>query len=544
MTKRQAGGSNTRKRASKVSAEPRMGRAAEGGTNGSAVDLVVIGAGSGGMSAALGAARHGASVVLVERDTMGGTCVNRGCVPKKMLSYGANLAGILSSCLAHKGLREDWSDAIVRVNAEVARLQVVFTERLQQAGVRLIRGEAVISAADTVQVDGQPIRARHILLATGARPRALTVPGGDLASTSDDIFSWRSLPGSIAVVGGGYIAVEQASILARFGVKVHMLVREDRVLTKFDQDLSTAIADAFTARGIQLHFNVDVTMLNQSNGAIEVCYRDNAGSAQPAQSGARTQSLRVQAVLAAIGRDSHADGLGLDALGVKREKPAAGKDAKKKDAAEDAGQGDERRDIGHEGGQEGGQEASRDGEHDGGGKAAADAPVQASGPVQVDRQFRTSLRSVYAIGDAIAGKHLTPVAVAQGKWLADRLFGRRGDRADMDIVPTAVFSDPAIGSVGMTEAEAIEDAGKPERIATDVRRFVSLENRYGGLTQSSLVKLVYNARSGRVLGAHMMDNAAPEIIQALAVALRLGVRISHLKTTLQLHPTVAEEFFA
>ncbi|MGO4815156.1 FAD-dependent oxidoreductase [Cupriavidus sp. 2MCAB6] len=496
MTKRQARPTTERRSARRATSEqvvehvPRRGKRRAGAQR--EADFVVIGAGSGGVAASRRAASHGARVVLVERDAIGGTCINRGCVPKKMLSYGASLAAVLSGCLSHTGGKEDWSDAIVRVNAEMARLHVAYTHHLQEAGVELLRGDATVIAPDQVQVGAEVIQAKRILIATGARPRALPVPGGELACTSDDIFTWQSLPASLVVIGGGYVAVEQASILSRYGVKVEMLVRGERLLPRFDHEVAEALAEALAAKGVRLHFNTEVTLLNQANGAIDVCYRQhgNGGNGNTGNTGAggrdRIQTVRAQAALAAIGRDPHWDGLGLEALGVQK--------------AEQGG-------------------------------------------IQVDRSFRTKVRAIHAIGDTIDGPHLTPVASAQGRWLADRLFGRRGDRSDFDLVPTAVFCEPAIGSVGLSEQAAIEEAGKPERIHTVVRRFVSLENRFAGSEQASMVKLVVNTRSGRVLGAHMMDNAAPEIVQAFAVALRLGVRLSHLQTTVQLHPTVAEELF-
>jgi len=492
MTKRQASTGTTtntsakaRRRASEVSAEPvvervpRRKRATR--PNAREADFVVIGAGSGGVAAARRAASHGARVLLVERDAIGGTCVNRGCVPKKMLSYGAGWASILSTCLSHTGGKEDWRDASVRVNAEVARLNASYKQRLNEAGVEILHGDARLAAPDEVVVGNEIIRARKILIATGAHPVALPVPGGELASTSDDVFTWQTVPASIVVIGGGYIAVEMASILSRYGVKVDLLVREDRLLPKFDHDIAAALAEALTAKGVRIHFRTEVTMLSRSNGATEVCYT------QASEAG-RTQTVRAQAVLAAIGRRPNHDGLGLDALDVK---------------------------LGEKGG------------------------------IQVDRQFRSTVRPIYAIGDCMSQTlHLTPVAIAQGRWLADRLFGKRGDIADFDFVPTAVFSEPAIGAVGMTEAQAIEAAGgKAERVRTEIKRFVSLENRFGGVAQASVFKLIFNARSGRVLGAHLMDNAAPEIIQTFAVALRLGVKDAHLKTTMPLHPTVAEELF-
>lgn len=488
MSKRQtttATSDNGPRRARQVSAEPVVERVPRArGKNGRTTrtrkaDFVVIGGGSAGVACARRAASHGASVVLVERDEIGGTCVNRGCVPKKMLSYGAGWAAILSGCLSHTGGHEDWRDAIVRVNAEVARLNVAYAQRLLEAGVDIIRGDATITAPDEVRVGDEVIRAKRILIATGARPKTLDIPGGELASNSDDVFTWQTVPGSIAVIGGGYIGVEQASILSRYGVKVDLIVAGDRLLPHFDAEIAEALAGALEAKGVRLHLNASVNLISQANGALEICYRVRN---KPGQ----TESVRAQAALVAVGRVSNVDGLGLEALDVK---------------------------LGDKGG------------------------------IKVDRQFRSSVRSIYAIGDAIEGLHLTPVATAQGRWLADRLFGRRGERSDFDFVPTAVFCEPAIGAVGLTEAQAIEEAGKPERIRTVVKRFVSLENRFGGNALQSVFKLVLNARTGRVLGVHLMDNAAPEIVQAMAVALRLGVRESHLETTLQLHPTVAEELF-
>lgn len=492
MAKRQASTETTapanavkaRRRASEASAEPvveRVPRKRDARSKARQADFVVIGAGSGGVAAARRAASHGARVILVERDAIGGTCVNRGCVPKKMLSYGAGWASILSTCLAHTGGKEDWRDAIVRVNAEVARLNASYKQRLNEAGVEIWHGAAQFDERGDVVVGNEVIHAGKTLIATGASPIDLPVPGGELVSSSDDLFTWQTVPASIVVIGGGYIAVEMASILSRYGVKVDLLVREDRLLPRFDHDIAAALAEALTGKGIRIHFRTEVTMVSQSNGAFEVCYMqaDNPG---------RTQTVRAQAALAAIGRRPNVAALNLDGVGVK---------------------------------------------------------LDAKGGIEVDRQFRSSVRSIHAIGDCMADNvHLTPVAVAQGRWLADRLFGKRGDMADFDFVPTAVFCEPAIGAVGLTEEQAIEAAGgKADRVRTEIRRFVSLENRFGGLPLQSVFKLVCNARSGRVLGVHLMDGAAPEIIQTMALALRLGVKTSHLKTTMPLHPTVAEELF-
>lgn len=347
MTKRQAStqaapqaSAKPRRRASEVSAEPlveRVPRKRDARPKAREADFVVIGAGSGGVAAARRAASLGARVILVERDAIGGTCVNRGCVPKKMLSYGAGWASILSTCLSHTGGKEDWRDAIVRVNAEVARLNASYKQRLNEAGVEIWHGAAQLDERGDIVVGNEVIRAGKTLIATGASPVALPIPGGELASSSDDVFTWQTLPASLVVIGGGYIAVEMASILSRYGVKVDLLVREDRLLQRFDHDIATSLAEVLVAKGVRIHFRTQVTMVSQSNGATEVCYTQESNPG-------RTQTVRTQAVLAAIGRKPNVDGLGLDALGVKRDD---------------------------------------------------------KGGVKVDRQFRSSVRSIYAIATGV-----------------------------------------------------------------------------------------------------------------------------------------------
>lgn len=474
--RKRATGATSTTRASARAHQPQL-------QDGTPFDVVVIGGGSGGLSAAIRAAHLGARALLIERDALGGTCVNRGCVPKKMLSYGAGWAQVLSTCLAATGGREDWGDAMARVQAELGRLHVRYDESLDKAGVQLVMGDAALEGGGIVRVAAAGagearIKAHHVVIATGAQPRQLDIPGAQLASTSDDIFTWQSLPKSITIIGGGYIAVEQASILARFGVKVEMLVRSARLLPNFDADLAQGIGDALTGQGVRIHYETHVDSLSQGNGAIEAHFRMHG----------RADRVRAQAVLAAIGRQANTDGLGLDAAGVQ---------------------------------------------------------VDQRGAIAVARHFRTTARHVYAIGDVTQHPQLTPIAVAQGRALAQHLFGKRDSvsEVDFDLIPTAVFSEPALATVGLTEAAAIEKYGSSERIEVITRRFVSLENRFRGSTQASLVKLVTHAASGRVLGAHIMDGAAPEIIQTFAVALRLRVRMSDLRTTLRMHPTVAEELF-
>lgn len=462
-----------------------------------AFDLIVIGAGSAGLAAARRSAQLGARTLLIDRAPIGGTCVNRGCVPKKLLGYGAAWSQTVARCLhrlpmAHAA--DAWADAIARTRAEIARLHETHVSHLADAGVQWLSGVASLRGRGIVRLQTESgkttLRGRQIVLAAGAHPVPLPVPGAELACTSDDVFGWDTLPASLIIVGGGVIAVEMASTLARFGVRVTLLTRDACVLPEFDGTVSEAAAQALAGCGVDLIPNADVVRVEHDavNGGGVAVYASTNGSDVP-------RVLRAQRVLSAIGRAPNTTGLGLDAAGVS---------------------------------------------------------LDTRGRVAVDRHFRTRARGVHAVGDVCSGSplQLTPVAAAQGRYVAERLFGKGVKLPDMNAVPMAVFCDPAIASVGLTEADARSrwpdrpdtDKRTPaDRIDVVVRRFVSLEQRFAGSGMESLIKLVCNARSGRVLGAHIVDNAAPEIIQALAVAIRMGVRLKHLRTTVGLHPSVAEE---
>ena len=469
-------------------------------------DLIVIGAGSAGLAAARRAGQLGARTLIIDHAQLGGTCINRGCVPKKLLGYGAAWSQTVARCLRtlHTVHAADaWAETIARTRAEVARLNEVYRAHLLDAGVQWLTGMASLRGRGIVRLQSDTgkttLRARQVVLATGAQPVPLPVPGAELACSSDDVFGWDTLPASLIIVGGGVVAVELASMLARFGVRVTLLVREARVLAEFDVAVSEATTQALTRSGVDLVPNADVVRVERDavNGGGVAVYVSGANDDIP-------RVLRAQRVLAAIGRAPTTAGLGLDAAGV-----------------------------------------SLDGR----------------GGIAVDRHFRTRARGVHAVGDVSSAQQLTPVATAQWHYVAERLFGKGTKLPDMNAVPTAVFCDPAIATVGLTEADArtrwpelgkrgtkLEtDGGKraaADRIDVVVRRFVSLEQRFAGTGMESLIKLVCNARSGRVLGAHIVDNAAPEIIQALAVAVRMGVRLKHLRTTVGLHPTVAEELLS
>lgn len=466
-----------------------------------AFDLIVIGAGSAGLAAARRSAQLGARTLLIDRAQVGGTCVNRGCVPKKLLGYGAAWSQTMARCLRAARAADAWADAIARTRAEVARLHEAHFAHLADAGVQWLSGTASLRGRGIVRLQTESgkttLRARQIVLAAGARPTPLPVPGAELACTSDDVFGWETPPASLIIAGGGVIAVEMASTLARFGVRVTVLTRDAHVLPEFDATLAEAAAQSLAGCGVELIQNADVVRVERDavNGGGVTVYASIEGSDAP-------RALRAQRVLSAIGRTPNVAGLGLDAAGV---------------------------------------------------------TLDAHGRIAVDRHFRTRARGVHAVGDICGASRLqlTPVAAAQGRYVAERLFGKGTKLPDMDTVPMAVFCDPAIASVGLTEADARTrwpELGKrgpdtdkralADRIDVVVRRFVSLEQRFAGSGMESLIKLVCNARSGRVLGAHIVDNAAPEIIQALAVAVRVGVRLKHLQSTVGLHPTVAEELLS
>lgn len=455
-----------------------------------AFDLIVIGAGPAGLAAAHRSAQLGARTLLIDRAQAGGTSGNGGCIPKVLLRYGAAMV----RCSGANPAADAWADTITRARGEVARQRDAHLAQLADAGVQWMRGMASLRGRGVVRVQTSTgkttLRARQIVLAAGAHPMPLSAPGAELACTSDDVLGWDALPASLIVVGGSAIAVELASTLAGFGVRLTLLARDARVLPEFDHALSDAAAHALAASGVELIAGADIARIERDavNGDGVAVY------VNPADNGI-SRVLRAQRVLSAVGRAPNTAGLGLEAAGV---------------------------------------------------------TLDARARIAVDRHFRTRARGVHAVGDICSGSplQLAPVAAAQGRYVAERLFGKGVKLPDMSMVPTAVFCDPAIASVGLTEAEArarwpeTDKRVPADRIDVVVRRFVPLEQRFAGTGRESLIKLVCNARSGRVLGAHIVDNAAPDIIQTLAVAVRMGVRLKHLRTTVGLHPSVAEALLA
>lgn len=436
-------------------------------------DLITIGGGSGGVRASRMSAAHGARVAVIEAGPLGGTCVNVGCVPKKLFSYAAHAASDFADARGFgwsvADAQFDWKTLLANKDREIARLNGIYAKVLQDAGVKVISGRARVADPHTVVVGDQTLTAAHLLVATGGHAVKPDIPGAELGITSDQAFHLEALPRRVVVIGGGYIAVEFASIFNGLGVTTTLLHRGAQLLRGFDEDLGTVLAEELALHGITL-------MLNEAPGALE---RNSGGLRVRLGSG---RSIDTDLVMFATGRLPNVSELGLEPVGVK---------------------------------------------------------LARNGAVLVDDFYCSSVPSIHAIGDVIDRVQLTPVAIAEGMALARTLFKSDPAKLDYANIPTAVFSHPHIGSVGLTEAEARASHG-----AVDVyrSRFRPLKATLSGSAERVFMKLVVARDSGRVLGAHMVGAEAGEIIQGLAVALRCGATKAQFDATLGIHPTTAEEF--
>ena len=436
-------------------------------------DLFVIGGGSGGVRAARMAAQRGARVALAEAGALGGTCVNLGCIPKKLYGYAAHYAESFeeSHGFGWSGPVPSFDWATLKRNRaiEIMRLNGVYEKLLIGAGVQLLHGRARLAEAHAVEVGTERFRAANILVATGGAPHRPEFPGQELAITSNEIFDLEPFPRRLLVIGGGYIACEFASIFNGLGSRVTQLYRGAQVLRGFDDDVRAFVAGEMTKKGVELRLNAGVASLQRVEGGLLARLRDG-------------HPLEVDAVLAATGRWPNAGGLGLEALGVQRN------------------------------------------EH---------------GAIVVDDAFRTSVPHICALGDVIDRVQLTPVALAEAMTLVDRLFGSGRRTMDYGSIPTAVFTHPNIGTVGLTEAQARQQYGKLRIYRTD---FKPLRHTLSMSTERTLMKLVVDDASDRVLGVHMVGADAGEIVQGFAVALKAGATKAVFDATIGIHPTAAEEF--
>ena len=437
------------------------------------VDLFVIGGGSGGVRAArVASAEGGAKVALAEESRMGGTCVIRGCVPKKLMVNASLLGAAVADAAAYGWQVQaggfDWGHFRRALEAELDRLENAYRNTLTGAGVTIHDARAVVEDAHAVRLaDGTRITARHILIATGGRPFVPDIPGADLAVTSNGMFHLDALPGRALVVGGGYIASEFACILNGLGVETTQYYRGPQILRGFDAEARDHVAAAMQASGVAIRCNTDVIRLEKIPGGIRAHAADGTAG-------------DFDLVLYATGRVPNSAGLGLEAQGVR---------------------------------------------------------LGARGQVEVDGYSQTSVPSIYAVGDVTDRLNLTPVAIREGHAFADTVFLGRPTKADHAMVASAVFTQPELGTVGLTEEEARAQA-PVEIYATAFRPMKSL---FAGRPDRMLMKLVVAADSRRVLGCHIVGEGAGELIQLAAVAIGMGATKEDFDRTVAVHPTAAEE---
>jgi glutathione reductase (NADPH) len=436
-------------------------------------DLFVIGAGSGGVRAARISAGFGAKVAIAESRYLGGTCVNVGCVPKKLFSYAAHYREDFSDA---KGFgwdsvveKLDWPRLRDNKTKEIERLNGIYGNLLSNAGVELINGHAKILDANTVEVDGVKFTAKNILIAVGGWPFIPDIPGREFAISSNELFYLDTLPKHAVVVGGGYVATEFAGILHGLGVEIEQIYRRDLFLRGFDTEIRQELAEEMKAKGVKLRFNENVVAITKRGDqyALEL------------ESG---ETLITDKVLYATGRNPMLEGLGLENTKVS---------------------------------------------------------LNDKGYIAVDEGFQTSEPSIYAVGDVIGGMELTPVALAEGMNLAKRLFDGDNSVLDYNFIPTAIFSNPNLATVGFNEEDARERFGD---IAVYTSRFTHLKHTLSGNKTKTFLKLIVDKASDKVVGAHMMGDDAGEIIQGLAVAIKAGATKADFDATIGIHPTVAEEF--
>jgi glutathione reductase (NADPH) len=441
-----------------------------------AFDLFVIGAGSAGVRAARMSAGFGARVAVAEAYRPGGTCVIRGCVPKKLLVYAAHYRDDFEDARAYGWSAEprfSWPTLITNKNREIAQLEDTYRTLLKTSGVRLIEGRARMLDPNTVEVAGSAYTATHILVATGGWPTLPAIPGIEHCITSNEALELRELPRRVLVVGGGYVAAEFTGIFHGVGASVTLAYRGEQILRGFDLDVRQHLHQELVRRDIDVRLACEVTGVERRpDGALE---------ARLITAG-KVETIVIDAVMYATGRHANTAGLGLESAGV---------------------------------------------------------AMRPDGAVLVDEYSRTSTPNIFAVGDVTQRLALTPVAIREGAAVATTLFGGVATAADHVNVPHAVFSLPPVGFVGLTEAQARELAGEVKIYKTTFR---PLKYTLSGRNERTLMKLVVDADTQRVLGAHMVGPDAPEIIQAIAIAVKAGLTKRDFDATVALHPTAAEEF--
>ena len=440
-------------------------------------DLFVIGGGSGGVRAARMSAQRGARVALAEVADMGGTCVNVGCIPKKLYSYAAHYAEMFeeSHGFGWEGVAPKLNWNLLKANRakEISRLNGIYVNLLDSAGVKIIKGWARLLDAHTVEVGDQKYTAKTLLVSTGGTALVPAVKGHEYVVTSDSMFDLKPFPKRLAVVGGGYIACEFASIFNGLGSKVMQIHRGEKLLTGFDDDVRSFIASEMRKTGVDLQLESEVETITKTSEGLVVA-RKGGGH------------ITVDAVLYATGRIPNTNGLGLEAAGV---------------------------------------------------------AVTAAGAIKIDERYQTSVPSIYALGDVTARMQLTPVALGEAMVVVDQLFGPLAGKnprsMSYDFIPTAVFTHPNIGTVGYSEAAA---RAKFDSISVYRSDFKALKHTLSGSTERTLMKLLVDDATDRVIGLHMVGPDAGEVVQGFAVAMKAGATKAQFDSTIGIHPTLAEEF--
>jgi glutathione reductase (NADPH) len=435
-------------------------------------DLITLGAGSGGVRASRLAAKYGGRIAVIEAGRPGGTCVMRGCVPKKLLVYGAHFANHFEDALGFgwqvSDATHDWGAMIAAKNKELDRLEGIYGRILRDAGANLIAGRGVIADPHTVEVNGKRLTAEKILVAVGGWPAIPDFPGKEHVISSNEALDLPERPKRIVIVGGGYIAVEFAGIFRALGSEVTIIIRSGHLLRGFDQDVTATLADELEKQGIKIRRDCVVRSIEKTAAGYSVVFDKN-------------EELVTDCVLYATGRTPNTANLGLAEAGVKLDK---------------------------------------------------------KGAVIVDEWNRSNVESIFAVGDVTDRVNLTPVAINEGRVFAETFFNKKPMTLDYTNIASAVFSQPPVSVVGLTE----EQARKDYKVRLFITRFKPMKHTLSGRDERTMMKLVVDKATDRVLGCHMVGEDAPEIIQGLAVALKAGATKAQFDATVGIHPTAAEEF--
>ena len=441
-------------------------------------DIIAIGGGSGGSATMNRAAMHGAKAAVIEGNIIGGTCVNVGCVPKKVMWYGAQVSETLKNYAADYGYtigETSFDFKTLRKNREayIERSRQAFSNNFNRNGVDYIEGYARFVDKNTVEVNGEHIRAKHIVIATGSYAFIPNVPGSELGGTSDDVFAWEELPESVSIIGAGYIAVELAGVLHALGVKTDLFVRKGGPLRGFDQGIVEVLVEEMKKNGQPLHTHkVPQKLEKLDNGDIQIHFEDGT-------------THTSQKVIWAVGRKANVHQLNLEAAGVE---------------------------------------------------------LTERGFIQVDEYQNTTTPGIYALGDVSGEKELTPVAIKAGRTLAERLFNGKTDaKMDYELIPTVVFSHPAIGSIGLTQEQAEAKYGV-ENIKVYQSTFAGMYSAITVHRQMTKLKLITLGEEEKVIGLHGIGEGIDEMIQGFAVAVKMGATKADFDATVAIHPTASEEF--